>query len=728
MQTQNEDIHLLDYWRILSKQKHIVITFFAIVVGIVTVYSFTAIPIYEGTAQILVDMEKNTTMTFAEGGGAHLQMEDSAEYYQTQKEILKSRAFADRVVRKLQLDKNAYFLEKKDKIKNNLSSIIVNWIKNTVTNLFPKKANHTNPFSIAIDQQELDTDLINIVLDEMKVEIGKGNNIMKIHYQSANPNVAAVMANGAANAYIEHNLNIRVKPFRDAVEWLSARMVELRVKVEESEKVLQQYKEGKGIVSFESKENVITQKLAELVSQLVQAENKRQETEIRYNQIKSVINTPELLATVPDIMNNLVIQGLRNQELDVKKQISELSEKYGPKHPQMIKVRTELETIQKNLITETRKMLSAANTDYEIAKSRESSIKETIEEQKQEVLDLSRKAIDFNVLSGEAESNKQFYELLLKRLQEASLSSGISISNAQIVDNAVIPEYPIKPNKGLNIFLAVITGLFGGVFVAFFIEYMDNTVKLPDEVDSILNLPCLGFVPSDKNKDSLLYIYSYPKSITAESYRTLRTAIMFSSAEMPPQVILITSSTQKEGKTTTSANLAIAMAQMKERVLLIDADMRQHNIHNIFKLDNTIGLSNILVDHHDHSAAVKTIPGISNLSIITAGTLPPNPSELIGSNRMKELLNDLRQRYDRIIIDSPPVLSLSDSIILSRLVDGVILIIHGGTTGKDVIKRTILSLTSVNAKMLGVVLNNINITNQHYHYYQSYNDEKTKKV
>lgn len=719
MHSQNEEIHLLDYWRVLLKRRNIALTFFAVVAGMVAVYSFAATPIYQGTAQILVDMEKNPTMTFAEGGGAYIQMKDPNEYYSTQKEILKSRGFADRVVRKMQLDKNPYFLKKKEDIKNNLLSFAWSSVKNAVTGLFPGGGKPFDPFPNVALQKEVDPALTDIVLSGIEVEAGRANNIMKIHYNSENPVVAAVMATGAASSYIEHNLDIRVNPFREAVEWLSSRVVESRAKVEETEKELQQYREGKGIVSFETKENVITQKLQELVSQLVQTEGKRQEAEIRYKQIKSVIDSPELLTTVPDIMNNLVIQGLRNDELTIKKQLSDLSDKYGAKHPQIVKANSQLEMVQKNIIAEARKMLNAAKTDYEIALSRETSLRRTIDGQKQEVLDLSRKAIDFNVLAGESGSNKQFYELLLKKLQEASLSSGINISNAQIVDSAVIPKSPIKPKKGRNMLFAMMAGLFGGIFLAFFVEYIDNTIKTTEDVDRILKLPFLGLVPSSDGKGPL-YISSDPKSLTAEAYRTIRTGIMLSSAEKPPQLIVVTSTVPEEGKTTTSANLAIAMAQMGEKVLVIDGDMRRHNLHEVFNLDNTIGISDVIVGRETLASAVKSISGMPNLNIITGGTLAPNPSELLGSNRMKELLTALRGKYDRIIIDSPPLMAFSDSLVLSRLADGVILVIWGGITGKDIVKKASQSLLGVNAKILGVVLNKLVITKKNYYYYHQY--------
>src|SRR3989304_6183364 len=656
-QNQDIDIHLLDYWRALLKRRHVAITFFAVVVGIVTVHSFVATPVYQATAQILLESDKNPTMTFVEG--AAVITKDPIELINTQMEILNSRALADRVVKKMQLDKNPYFLEKKKKKKNSLFASGSHIKKDTATGLFPTKS---PPPSIQIPfvkkEQQLDQDITDIILKSMKVIAVRKSSILKINYLSENPTVAAGMANGIANEYIEHNLDMRVRPYRDAAEWLSTKILESKSRVEASEKELQQYKENKGIVSFELKENVITQKLRELVSQLVQAENKRQEAEIRYNQIKSVIDNPELLATVPDIMNNLVIQGLRNEELKIKKDISELSQKYGPRHPQMIKAKSELESVQKNLIAEARKMLNAAKTEYEIAKSREASLKMTMEEQKQEVLDLSKKAIEFNVVAGEAESNKQFYELLLKRMQEAPLSSGMTISNIQIVDNATVPKHPIKPRRGRNIFLALTIGLFGGIGMAFFVEFMDDTVKTPEDVNKILGLSFLGFVPSaDKeDKEGHLPIIRDPKSGIAESYRTIRTGIMLSSAEKAPQIILVTSSTPSEGKTSTASNLAVAMAHMGEKVLLIDGDLRRHNIHKVFNLDNSVGISDVIVNHDNLSSAVKSVPDIPNLYVITGGTEAPNPSELLGSNPMKELIAGLRQSYDRIIIDSPPLM------------------------------------------------------------------------
>lgn len=736
MKIGTDEIHLLDYWRILLKRSHIAITVLLVVVGLTAVYSFLLTPVYQGSTQILVDLERNATMNFAEGGAALIQMKDTTDYFKTQKEILASRAFADRVVRKAQLDKNPYYIEKKKRRNSSLVKTALTAVKGAIAGIFPPKV---APIDGLVDPRielELDPDLTDIILDEISMETGRQGNIMRLQYQSDDPLVAAVMANAVANAYIEHNLDIRVRPYRDAVEWLTARIVELRGKVELSEKALQQYKEGKGIVSFESKENVITQKLGELVTQMVNMQSKRAEAEVRYNQIKSVINSPELLSTVPDIMNNLVIQGQRNEELSLKKKISEMSEKFGQKHPQMIKAKTELESVRKSIVDEARKMLNAAKIEYEISRSREISLEKEIEAQKHEVLTLSQKAIDFNVLAGESASNKQFYEILLKKLQEASLSSGINISSVQIIDAAVVPKRPLKPRKAFNLLVAFLVGSVGGVLAAMFVEYMDDTIKGPDDVERFLKIPLLGMVPSSKKEEGPIYVHADAKSSIAEAYRGIRTGILLSSADAPPRVLLVTSTTPSEGKTTTAANLAVSMALMGEKVLLMDLDMRRHNVHELFTLDNTVGISDMIINHGVIPAAIKQVPGVPGLSVITGGTVAPNPAELLASAHLATIISGLRKQYDRIIIDSPPLVIFSDSLILSRLVDGAILVVWAGTTGRALVDNSIQSMVNVNAKMLGVVINKFVVSSKrgsmygsynYNHYYDSYYNRKSEK-
>lgn len=716
-----EEIHLRDYWKILSKRRTLVLIFFFLTVGMVTVFSFSISPTYISTTRLLLEKE-NPTISFTRSVG-YFEVKQADELFQTHKELMETRSFADRVVRKFQLDKHAYVL---NKIENNKNSLVVlgkGWLKQTLEGLLPAPVRPVSPSPEIEFLEELDPDLTDMVLEAIEVEHERGSDIFQISYLSDDPNFAVFMANGIARTYIEHNLNIRITPFKNAVEWLSGSIVELREKLEGSERSLQKYKEDKEIVSFESRENVITQKLKELISQIVRAGGKKQEAEARYKQIKSVINKPELLATVPDIMNNPVIQSLRIGELKGKQKISEYSSKYGYKHPTMIKARADLKEIRNSLISEARKMLNAAKTEFQIARSRETSLKRAIEKQKQEVLDLSRKAIEFNVVSGEVQTNKRFYALLLNKLQEASLSSGISVSNVQIVDPAVLPVEPIKPRKVRNILLSVIFGLFGGIGMVFFIEYMDDTIKTQEDVERTLGLPFLGIIPTAKDIKSNLTANS--NSGTAEFFRTLHTTIMFSSPDKPCKVILVTSTIPNEGKTTISSNLAISMAKMKKKTLLIDLDFRRPSIHKFFELENEIGASDIIAGNNDVSTALKKMPGNPYLVVLTGGTPAPDASfEHLNSDRLKKMLDEFSKRFDHIILDSPPIMAFSDSLMLANLVDRVLLVVWGGVTAADIIKKGINSLGTFKAKITGVVLNNLSIARgDHYQYYYSYYDE-----
>ena len=730
MTAPEQEIHLREYWKILLKRQRVAAMFFMAVVVPIVVYSFVATPVYEGEATVLVDLERNQTLNFSESGAAIIQTRDISEYFDTQKAIIHNRAFADRVVRKMMLHQNPYFIDLKNKMsKLSLSSYVMNQVKS----LFPEQQRTANFFPALRFKEELDPAITNIIINNVDLKTGR-NDLMKITFKATNPSVAAYMANGIAEAFIEHNIDIHVKPFRDAAEWLSARLEESKAKVEESEKTLQKYREGKGVVTFESKENILNQKLEQLVTELGETEAKRQESEIKYNQIRSVIDKPELLATVPDIMNNLVIQSLRTEELTLKRRLSELSDKFGPRHPQIQQVTSQIDDIQKSIIIEARKMLNAAKADYEVLRSREASLRISLNQQNQEVLSLSRNAIDFNVIAGEAGMNKQFYELLLKKLQEASLSSGINASDVQIVDYGITPSSPIKPKRMHNIILAILVGIFGGIGAAFFTEYMDNTIKTAEDVDKNLAVPLLDIVPLSSTKLGSIFMSTDPKSAVAESFRTIRTGLMLSSSENNPlKVILLTSSVPNEGKTTVAANLAVAMAQMGEKVLIIDVDLRRHNLHEIFGMESKGGLNDVILNPTLLAASIKTVKEYPNLYVLTGGVLTSNPSELLGSERMQKLIAHLRERYDHIILDSPPVLAFSDALVLSRLADGVIMVVWGGKTPRDLVKQSLDSLKGVGARILGVALNKIDITKRTYYYYPynynySYYSDKDKNM
>ena len=432
-------------------------------------------------------------------------------------------------------------------------------------------------------------------------------------------------------------------------------------------------------------------------------------------------------------MNNLVIQGLRNDELDLKRQLSELSEKFGPKHPQIIRLNSQLETVQKNIIAEARKMLNTAKTELDIARNRETSLRRTIEEQKQEVLDLSRKAIDFNVIAGESASNKQFYDLLLKKLQEASLSSGINVSNLQIVDFAVPPKEPAEAAPGDAAALAVFLGLFGGLFVAFFAEYMDNTIKTAEDVEKLLKLPFLDIVPLTEDEGRAALHDRRPdlggrRVLPHDPHRRAALLGRHAPAGHPRDQLR----PRTRARPPSPPTWRVAMAQSGERVLVVDTDMRRHNLHELFGLEAEPGLTD--------AAAVPARRSRRHQE----GGRAPQPlrpdrrqpgAEPLGAARLAadEGVRRLRAAggSTAIILDAPPLRVFSDALVLSQIADGVILVVWGGTTPRPLIQQSVESLRAVKANILGVVLNKIDITRQsdYYspYYYSYYSDKKGKK-
>lgn len=714
---EEAEVHIREYWAVVKRRRYLVGACFALCVCLAVVYLFTTTPIYRGSALLLADFSSgNQTLNFAEGQ-ARIQLRDGAEYFSTQKTIIGSRIFADQVVRKLQLEKNPFFLELKRKRALKADSGLMK----TIAGIFPERG---RPLSEPLPDQrpaaELDSEITSILLDNLKPEVLPKGSVIRINYTASDSGVAAAVANGAANALIAYNLKLRLKPYEEAVDWLEARLPQSKARVESSEKVLQHYRESKGVASFEAKEGLVTQQLQELITQFVQAEGRRHEAEVKYQQILSMIDSPERLAMIPDIMNNHVIQALRTEELSLKMRLSELSEKFGPKHPQVIKANSQVAMVQKNLIAEARKMLTSAKTELDIALKREQSLRRSVEEQKAEIMEISRDAINFNVIADETRSNKQFYSLLLKKLQEASLSSGTNASDLQVIDYATPSNSPVKPQRGRVLLLAALLGLAGGLGAAFFAEHMDDTIKSATDVELKLKLPFLSTVPLIKGDFGPLLVTSDPKSPAAESIRTIRTSVLLMGVDKPLKVLLVTSSIPNEGKTTISANLAAALAQAGERVLLIDADLRRSNLHDVFGLEVKAGVTDVIKHPEKLQASIWKIDKVSNLFFLAGGTAVKNPSELVGSALMKSLVSLMRQKFDRIIIDAPPIRAFSDPLMLSRLADGVILVVASGDTPRVPVQQSVQALDGVKAGIIGVVLNKADITRGHDYYYADY--------
>jgi capsular exopolysaccharide synthesis family protein len=722
---QEEQIDLRDYLRVMRKRRWIVFAIFAVVVLSVAVHTYTVTPIYQATARIVIEKENPNVVSIQEVMAVDA---TGSDYYQTQYKIIESRAVARGVIRRLDLKNSVeFFPDPKDDVISNIK----NWIRETISNLkdWIQSLLKTQEGPELVSGKDLasDSKLVSGFINRIKVEPIRNSRLVDVSMEAKDPVLAAKMVNDLIRTYIGQNLETKLLAAKDAVKWLSDRIEEERKKVEVAESALLKYKEKNEIITgFSSDaEKITAQKLAQLNAQVVEAESTRVEAETRYLQAMALDNNPDMLDSIPEVLKNELVQEIKKMEVGLYNRMSELSKKYGRKHPQMLAIESELADLKTRKAQEVKRVINSLRNQYKLAVAREQSLKKALTRQKKESLNMNKKAIQFGVLQRQVESSRHMYELLIKRFKETSLTEEMKTGNIRIVDRAEVPLLPVKPRKKLNLLLAIVVGLTLGIGLAFLLEYIDNTIKLPDEVRNYLKIPYLGPLPAivkNRNRDGIpndLVTLHSPKSTASESFRGVRTGILFSSPDNAPQAILVSSAGPGEGKTLCAANLAVTMAEAGSRVVLLDCDMRRPRVHRLFDIGRDIGISNLLVKSTEIEEA-RVATETPNLDVIPCGPIPPNPSEIIGSKRMIQLIDSLRKDYDRIIIDSPPLTAVTDSVILAQASDGVILIVRAGDTPRQVVLNGVTQLNSVNSHILGAVLNGVNTGKDSYYYYQYY--------
>jgi len=726
---------LRDYLCVIRKRKWTIITCVAVIVITVAIHAFTATPIYEATTRLIIDKENPNVVSIQEVMAVDA---SGTDYYQTQYKIIESRSVAREVIKRLRLDGSEEFFPEP---KNDFLSSLIQSVRDTlkywresIASLL--RTGHEKSANTA-GESDADSPLVSSFIGRIGVSPIRNSRLVDVNFQARDPGLAATIVNTLSKAYIDQNLEIKLRAVQDAVRWLHNRIEEEREKVERAEQALLRYKEEHGIITdFSSDVEMVTaQKLAQLNTQVVEAESKRVEAETRYQQAMAMVGTPDMLDSIPEVLNNELIRQIKSMEVELYKRMSELSKKYGQKHPRMMAIDSELTTLEKRKSQEVNRVINSLKNEYEVARAKENSLKAALVAQKNESLELNKKAIEYGVLRREAESAKHMYELLIKRFKEASLTEDMRTGNIRVVDRAEVPNHPVRPRKRHNLILALIVGLVTGVGLAFFFEYLDNTIKLPEDVKQHLKTPYLGPVPlftSEKagNPDDgihpdLVGLHA-PKSSASESYRGIRTSILFSSAESAPQVLLISSAAPKEGKTITAANLAVVMAQANGKTIILDCDLRRPTMHRLFGISKDMGVSNLLVGGGSAKEAIIHTR-IPNLDIIPCGTIPPNPSEILGSARMLTLLNGLRKLYAHILIDSPPSTAVTDAVVLSKSVDGVVMVVRTGYTAREIVKNGMAQFGAVGAHILGAVLNGVDMRGNGYYYYQYYYGEDGQK-
>jgi len=708
---EEKEVSLRDYWKVIQKRRWTIITFLLIVFISTAVVTFTMRPIYRSTVTIQINKENPQIVDFKEIFAVNTM---DMDYYQTQYKILESRTLARRVIQNLKLDQHPEFLPEPKTPFGIWKSNLINYL----SGLF-SSSDKDSSLSGDAHKESL---LINQFLKKLKVEPIRNSRLVKVHFDSYFPELSFQVCNNLAQTYIQQNLENRVVTTEQAREWLMKQLDDLKAKVERADEELQAFGSKHDIISLDEKENVALQRLNELGEALTKAESERMAKEALYRQSRE-----GSFDALPSILENKLIMDLKQAYIQLEAQYMKLSETFKSEHPEMVRLRRQMETIQKRIDGEVNRIVTGIRNDYESSLQKERLLRKAFEEQKARVMEMKEKAIRYNILKREADTNKELYRGLLQRMKEAGVSAGITASNIQIVDQAELPRIPYRPNKTLNLTLGAIVGLFLGLGLAFFFEYLDNTVKTPEEVEQLIRLPSFGMVPEISNERRRLLekgksypveviTHAHPRSLLSEAYRSIRTSILLSFSGRPPRKIGVTSPNPEEGKTTTVINTAIALSQTGVKVLIIDSDLRKPRVHKIFNIDNGLGLSNFLSGQTDLDSIIHET-GIPNLFFIPSGPIPPNPSELIGSSLFKEMMAKLEARFDHIVLDSPPVLGFADSLVLSAHVDGVILVSLAGKTPRETLERARDILHQVNGRILGVVINRVNIRRSDYGYY-----------
>jgi capsular exopolysaccharide synthesis family protein len=719
---EEKEIHLRDYLKVISKRRVTVITFFIVIFAVVTVGALSSTPVYRATTKVLIEKSEPRNVSVMN----FYYVPYDPEFYETQYQLIKSSAVGRRVVEKLSLDKTyeSYFSEQKKGF--NLIGSTVRWFRDLssmilrVVGVGESDSSIQSESKTASDNQPDRTEGLARAIGSSIIVIPiRDSKMVNVSYESTNPKLAAKVVNSVAQAYIDELLEMKMRSSGYAIEWLTEKAEEERRKLEKSEKELQAYMRKHDIVTLQNKLAIVPEKLSEVATKIATAETRRKEMESLYSRLKDIEYIEEA-ETIPAVASDLSVQSIRQQILKAEQNIMELSKKYGRKHPVMINAVSDLNLLLEKKDEEIQRVIDTIKNDYELARVNESNFRRLASKTKSEMLNLNERFIQYESLKRENETNRQLFDAIMKRIKEQGITQDIHTVDVWVVEKAQVPQSPARPNVPRSILIGMMVGLFGGVGLAFFVEYLDTTVKSPEDAEARLGVPVVGSIQLFKDDGKIeKIVIENPKSVIVESYKALRTAVLLSSAEKPPKNILVTSVEPSEGKTVTAVNLALAVAQSEYSVLLVDSDLRKSAIHKIFDIDNNKGLSTFLAGASDMDIIV---PGpVENIHIIPAGPMPPNPSELLSSKKMQELIASINDRFDITIWDSAPLLAVTDSQVLSNALDSTIIVARSGEISYEAVRQGIKVLEDVNSRILGLVINAIDFKKGGYYYYRYYN-------
>lgn len=683
-------LDLVLYWRSIAKRKWLILGL-AVLIGAVTLLIVNMMtPIYRSTATLLVEQSRSKVAPTEE---VYASVGDGREHFQTQVEILKSRALAVRVVDKLGLITHPDFDPRQRE---------VSWMGRLrqLVGLASAERNWTD--------DELQKAAIGALVSRMTVEPVRLSQLIKVSFESSDPTTAAGVANAIAESYIESDVEARVQMNERASEWLGERLAGLKSNLEDSERTLQEYRERKQMIATKGLEQSgATRQIEDVMARTLAARQRRFAAEHAYNQITGAKGDLDVL---PIVMRNPFVQSLKEVEGAAEKRVLELANRYGPDHPRMVQAQAELQQSRNNTRREVETVVASLKRDYELAQANENALERALGAAKANVQSLNRKEFDLASLERAVGTNRQIYELFLNRFRETRASREMQATSvARITDEAMASQYPVKPKKEQAVSIAFVLGLMLGALIALLVERLDNTVKSADDAEEKLGQPMLTTLPllrGEQAKAAGRHYLDDPKSIFSEGIRTARTGVLLSTADSQDVTVLVTSSVPDEGKTAVAINFALAQAQTR-RVLLIDADLRRPTVGQQLGLDpNKPGLTSLLSGAATFAECLHRVDNTS-LYVITPGTIPLNPLELLMSQRFQRLIKALAATCDMLVIDSPPVHLVSDALVLSTMATGVAFVVKADSTPYPLVRRCIRSLNEVDATVFGIMLNQL---------------------
>jgi capsular exopolysaccharide synthesis family protein len=709
----DSDVHILDRVAVVYRYRHIAVTVFVLTAIAMMIQGYSAVQMYQAQARLLIENERSTTLPgLTSAPDAYY--EDPEPYYETQNKILRGRDLARRVVKRLKLETIPEF--NGTAVQPPSPATYINDIKRRVLGVFRSPAVVEAP---KVDETPDESAMVSAFIGRVSVQPVRGSRLVDVLFDSATGAFAAEAVNALAEEYVNANLEIKQMSTQNMLEWLDKELVGQQQKVQDSERGLAEYRDKQNALSLDDKQNIVLSRLNALNDAVTKAKSNRIQKESLFNQVKSLPpgSAPD---TLPIIAGNAAIQNLKSKLADLQREKAKLSEKYGDKHPALQNVMASLQDAQRQLDLETSKALTSVRNEYESALLEEQTFSRSLDGAKGDAVDLNRKSIDYGVMEREAKSNRQIYEALLQREKELRVSSNSRSNNVRIVDRAEVPKSPMAPTGRRTWLMSLAVGLVLAVGVVFGLDYMNDTIKTPEDVARRLKMPFLGLVPSVRGDKHPVLASSHVPHDFGEAFRTLRTALISKYHGDGTKVMLVTSAQPLEGKTTTACNLAMALAYGGARVLIIDGDMRRPGLHRPLRLTNDRGLSQVLIGQaRVRDVIQRTVD--PNLLAITAGRTPPNPSELLSSERMKTLLTNLSHGpFDWIIIDTPPVLAVTDAVILAPSVDGITFVVGAEMTRRRLAERALETILSSHPKLVAVVLNKVDFARNKYYYSRYY--------